>query len=253
MPRKILDDKAKLKNGNELVINEDKEFYPLALEFWVKDLYKEKVVKKGSFTTVYHCFFSLTGEYPNISDYEDEKKIQLNAEHILLLCFLMGYAGINYENKCFYGSNSTLAEIMGVSSRTVERYLTVLEKTGFITRSILNKSKRRIFINYARIEYYIFILAGYISKSDIAKEVKDKVVETLTKKGLFKSEEQKQKFIETYYREIDILDTYSQSRAEEYTDEKLCQHVAVNLINNKNRSKKKEEKSTDCKIERRIA
>lgn len=56
-----------------------------------------------------------------------------------------------------------------------------------------------------------------------------------------------------YYREIDILDTYSQGRSEEYTDEKLCQHAAITLIKNKTKNKTNKEKSTDCDIERRIA
>lgn len=244
MPRKLLDKTFETKSGTDIFLNEHKEFQPIELKQWTDILYDDKAIKKKTFTTIYHWYFLLTGEYPDVSDYESDKKIKLDNKHILLLAFLIGYAEINFENECFYGSNKTLAEISGISDRSVDRYLSSLEKAGFITRSIMNNNKRRIYVNFARMEYWIYLKAGFDCSSQTDEKIRENYIMKLEKNKAFKTETQKEKFIEAFTRELAVIDGY-QGTTEMLQGEKLCEYVAKDLIISKNKSDSKKKKKEE--------
>ena len=63
----------------------------------------------------------------------------------------MGYVKDSSGSQTFWGSNKTIASDLGVSDRTVQRWLRELESTDFIKKIIENNSERYIYINFTKI------------------------------------------------------------------------------------------------------
>ena len=85
---------------------------------------------------------------------KDLFKLGLDATEILILAQIMEF--IKNTDTCFI-SDETLAEMFGVSTKTISRKLTSLEDKSFITRETKNvKGKhgkdRKMFVNMANIK-----------------------------------------------------------------------------------------------------
>lgn len=78
--------------------------------------------------------FNLIKTY--VSQSKSYKYINLTYGHIILLSYLMGYIKDVSASESFWGSNNTLASDIGVSSRTIQRWLKDLEDTGFIAQCL---------------------------------------------------------------------------------------------------------------------
>ena len=86
-----------------------------------------------------------------IAGKESLEVITLNADHIFLLCYLMGYIRDTEGSHSYFGSNATLSKDLGVTVRTIQRRLKELSDVGFIVSVIDNYSERNIYINYEKI------------------------------------------------------------------------------------------------------
>ena len=99
---------------------------------------------------LYHPMLMLAKKY-TITGKESLEVITLNADHIFLLCYLMGYIRDTEGSHSYFGSNATLSKDLGVTVRTIQRRLKELSDVGFIVSVIDNYSERNIYINYEKI------------------------------------------------------------------------------------------------------
>ncbi len=117
---------------------------------YFKNLSKRKAIKKATYSVLYHPMLMLSKAY-TITEDRDIINIKITADHIFLLCYLMGYI----QDKCgadsYYGSNQTLSSDLGTSVRTVQRRLKDLADVGFIKTCIDDSSYRNIYINFEKI------------------------------------------------------------------------------------------------------
>ena len=107
-----------------------------------KTFEKKKLIEKATFTIVYHPMLLLAKEYG---------KVILKAEHIVLLCYLMGYIKNGIDSESFWGSNNTIAKDLKVSTRTIQRRLKELESADMIRTIIDNYCERHIYVNFQKI------------------------------------------------------------------------------------------------------
>ena len=123
---------------------------------YFKNFAKQKLIKKATYSVLYHPMLKLARTYTLEID-GSVKDIKITSDHIFLLCYLMGYV----QDKCgadsYYGSNNTLSNDLGVSVRTIQRRLKALSDVGFIKTSIDDSSYRNIYINFEKIMMEIYI------------------------------------------------------------------------------------------------
>ena len=128
------------------------EYYSIDFYEYFDELKQKGKIKKNTFTTLYHPMSLLIGEYKNLLEKTGEK-VNINNSHILLLCYFIGFTGgdIAHKTCVYWGSNRNLANDLGVSTRTIQRWIGDLLKTGFISVIIQFKTERYIYINYGLI------------------------------------------------------------------------------------------------------
>ena len=114
------------------------------------NLSKQNLIKKSTYSTLYHPMMMLAKKYAIISE-DGTEQVKLEADHIILLCYLMGYIREASGFQSYFGSNATLSKDLGTTVRSVQRRLKDLCKVGFIVSVIDNYSERHIYINYERI------------------------------------------------------------------------------------------------------
>ena len=114
------------------------------------NLSKQKLIKKSTYSVLYHPMLMLAKKY-TIAGKESLEVITLNADHIFLLCYLMGYIRDTEGSHSYFGSNATFSKDLGVTVRTIQRRLKELSDVGFIVSVIDNYSERNIYINYEKI------------------------------------------------------------------------------------------------------
>lgn len=114
------------------------------------NLSKQKKIKKATYSVLYHPMLMLAKKYYVLGEASLEA-VTLNADHIFLLCYLMGYIKDTEGSHSYFGSNATLSKDLGVEVRTIQRRLKKLSDVGFIVSVIDNYSDRNIYINYEKI------------------------------------------------------------------------------------------------------
>ena len=112
---------------------------------------KRKLIDKATYSVFYHPMMMLAQKYTISGKDDSEKEITLSGDHVLLLCYMMGYIRDTEGSHSFFGSNATLSKHLGVTVRTIQRRLQDLSDVGFIELVIDNYSERNIYINYERI------------------------------------------------------------------------------------------------------
>lgn len=125
------------------------EYDYVDIKLYLDKLKEEKYIKKNTFSILYHQMFNLIKTY--VSQNKSYKYINLTYGHIILLSYLMGYIKDVSASESFWGSNNTLASDIGVSSRTIQRWLKDLEDTGFIKIVIERNTDRYIYVNFGNI------------------------------------------------------------------------------------------------------
>ena len=110
----------------------------------------------------------LAKKYSIISE-DCTEQVKLEADHIFLLCYLMGYIREASGFQSYFGSNATMSKDLGTTVRSVQRRLKDLCKVGFIVSVIDNYSDRHIYINYERIfaEITKIVMPDFNSKANI--------------------------------------------------------------------------------------
>lgn len=155
------------------------------------NLSKQKLVRKSTYSVLHHSMLMLAKKYviPGETGFE---VITLNADHIFLLCYLMGYIRDMEGSHSYFGSNATLSKDLGVTVRTIQRRLKELSNVGFIALVIDNYSERNIYINYEKIfsEITKILYPEYNSLKNI--EMCRKVVEDFISHNLLEKTKKKE-------------------------------------------------------------
>lgn len=117
---------------------------------YFKNLSKQKLIKKATYSMLYHPMLQLTKTYTVEVDGK-ATNVKISSDHIFLLCYLMGYVQDKLGSHSYYGSNNTLSNDLGVSVRTIQRRLKALVDVGFIKTCVDDLSYRNIYINFEKI------------------------------------------------------------------------------------------------------
>lgn len=125
------------------------EYNYVNLKEYFDNLQNEKYIKKNTFSILYHQMFNLINTY-TVKD-KGYKFLNLSYGHIILLSYIMGFINEACAGESFWGSNATLANDIGVSTRTIQRWLKDLENTGFIKTVIEHNTDRYIYVNFGKI------------------------------------------------------------------------------------------------------
>lgn len=131
--------------------NTDSRYLYQDVKSYFESLEKAKLIKKATYSIVYHPMLLLSKSYNVKVGEESYKHMTLKTDHIILLSYLMGYVKDSRGSETFWGSNNTIASDLGVCDRTVQRWLRELEKIGFVKTIIQNKSERYIYVNFSKI------------------------------------------------------------------------------------------------------
>ena len=132
-------------------VNTDLRYAYQDMKSYFETLEKSKLINKATYSILYHPMLLLSKTYNVKIGVTSCKHITLKTDHIILLSYLMGYIKDSSGSETFWGSNKTVATDLGVSDRTIQRWLRELEKTGFIKTVIDNNSERYIYVNFSKI------------------------------------------------------------------------------------------------------
>ena len=144
--------KIKITNVENIKkLNTDLRYSYQDAKSYFESLEKRKFIKKATYSIVYHPMLLLSKTYNVKIGATGYKHITLKTDHIILLSYLMGYVKDSSGSETFWGSNKTIASDLGVSDRTVQRWLRELEGVDFIKKIIENNSERYIYINFTKI------------------------------------------------------------------------------------------------------
>lgn len=131
----------------------DASMYPdyqyMDLKTYFDNLQSKDYIKKNSYSIIYHAMFNLIGTH--ISVIKGYRNINISYGHVILLSYIMGFVKEASGFDSFFGSNATLANDLGVDSRTIQRWLRSLEDVGFIKVIIQFNTERRIYVNFVNI------------------------------------------------------------------------------------------------------
>lgn len=122
------------------------EYNYIDISLYLDDLKEQKYIKKNTYSIIYHAMLKLVGTHISIA--KGYRHININYGHIILLSYIMGFINGHCGSESFFGSNSTLANDIGVTSRTIQRWLRDLEDTGFIKTTLEFNTDRRIYVNF---------------------------------------------------------------------------------------------------------
>lgn len=141
---------VKKKQTNRFDIELHPEYYYVDINSYFNNLKQEKYIKKNSYSLIYHSMLKLVGTH-NAKIGEQYKHINISYGHIVLLSYIMGFITEASGFGSFFGSNATLANDIGVDSRTIQRWLRNLEDVGFIKTTLEFNTDRRIYVNFGNI------------------------------------------------------------------------------------------------------
>lgn len=139
------------KVEKDKVLTDDWRFAYQDVKSFFDAMAKRKLLKKATFSVVYHPLLLLAQTYNVKIGRCSSTHITLNADHILLLSYLMGYVKDGCGSESFWGSNKTIATDLGVCSRTIQRRLKDLEIVGFIETTLEHNCERHVYINFTNI------------------------------------------------------------------------------------------------------
>ena len=129
------------------------EYTPIDFESYFSQLLKKHLIKKNTYTVRYHAMNILIDKYKfSANDYEEI--INITNEHINLLCYLISYSLGNERAHytVYWGSNKTVANDLGVSTKSIQRWLLDLQKIEFVKVVRPSESERFVYINYGNIK-----------------------------------------------------------------------------------------------------
>lgn len=140
---------------SEKFINHDiyPEYTPIDFESYFSQLLKKHLIKKNTYTVRYHAMNILIDKY-KFSVNDCEEIINITNEHINLLCYLISYSLGNERAHytVYWGSNKTVANDLGVSTKSIQRWLLDLQKIEFVKVVRPSESDRFVYINYGNIK-----------------------------------------------------------------------------------------------------